>query len=331
MYPMLMDRHNRVVDYLRISVTDRCNLRCIYCVPPEGIEPFPRQDVLSYEEIIRIARVAVAFGMRKIRLTGGEPLIRRDLCFLIRELRRIPDLTDLSMTTNGIRLAEFAHALRDSGLRRVNVSMDSLDPVRYARVTRGGDLELVWKGLLAALDAGLSPVKINVVAMGGLNAEEIIPFARLTIDWPFEVRFIEWMPIGAPADREEWSFIPADRILEILREEFILEPAKSSGNGPAQVFKIPGGKGALGVITPMTGHFCKECNRLRLTADGKLRSCLFSDDEIDLKSAIRSGASDAVIRSHLQMAIIKKPRGHHLRAADPRIKKCMRPMSRIGG
>jgi len=328
---MLIDRHNRVVDYLRISVTDRCNLRCLYCVPAEGVEPFPREEILTYEEMIRIARVAAALGIRKIRITGGEPLMRRDLCFFIRELNEIPGLLDLSMTTNGIRLAQSAQALRESGLRRVNVSMDSLDPERYARVTRGGDLKLVWDGLLAALEAGLSPVKINVVAMEGLNGEEILPFAELTVKWPFEVRFIEWMPIGDTAHWKQGSFIPSDRILEIVRAEFPLEPAQGSGNGPAQVFRIPGGKGALGVISPMTRHFCKECNRLRLTADGKLRGCLFSDEEIDLKGAIRSGASDDLIASHLRTAILKKPTGHRLGQLDPRIKKCMRPMSRIGG
>jgi cyclic pyranopterin phosphate synthase len=331
---MLIDGHNRVIDYLRISVTDRCNLRCLYCMPPEGITPYHHNQILRYEEITRVAALAATLGISKIRLTGGEPLVRKDIHLLIRDLAQLPGIEDLSMTTNGLRLAACSRVLRDAGLQRVNVSMDSLDPQRYAAITRGGDLELVLQGLISALDAGMDPVKINVVALEGVNQDEIIPFARLTMEWPFEVRFIEWMPVGRSLKWEPGAFIPSDRILSRIREAFPLEPAptpRRRGNGPAEIFQIPGGLGSIGVISPMTRHFCHACNRLRLTADGRLRSCLFSDEEIDIKTFLRTGASDNDIRDQLRRAIREKPRASHVRTVDGRIKKCMRPMNRIGG
>ncbi len=329
---MLIDSHNRLIDYLRISVTDRCNLRCVYCMPAEGIEPFPHDQILRYEEIIRVARIAVGLGVKKIRLTGGEPLIRKDLPFLIRELSGLPGIEDLSMTTNGIRLAEFAETLKGAGLHRVNVSLDSLKPLRYRDLTRGGDLQRVWDGLTAAREAGMRPIKVNVVAIQDMNADEILPFARLTLQWPFEVRFIEWMPLSGTLQWGIRSLVPSDRILEALRAEFSLEPVGNTrGNGPARVFRILGGRGTVGVISPVTRHFCDTCNRLRLTADGKLRGCLFSDEELDLKRLMRSQGSDEQIQAHLQEAILNKPKGHRLHARDSRAKKCMRPMNRIGG
>lgn len=329
---MLVDGHNRIIDYLRISVTDRCNLRCVYCMPPEGLDPLQHDEILRYEEIAGVARVASTLGIRKMRLTGGEPLVRKDLHLLIQDLAQLPGIQDLSMTTNGLRLAECAKVLKDAGLQRVNVSMDSLDPQRYAAITRGGDLVRVWQGLIAALDAGMDPVKVNVVALEGLNGDEVLPFARLTKEWPFEVRFIEWMPVGVSLGWSPGSFIPSGRILSSIREAFPLEPVTSRrGNGPAEIFRIPGGPGTIGVISPMTQHFCRTCNRLRLTADGRLRSCLFSDQEIDLKALMRRGASDDDIRKQLRRAIQNKPQAHHIEIKDPRIKKCMRPMNRIGG
>jgi cyclic pyranopterin phosphate synthase len=301
-------------------------------MPPQRIDLLSHEEMLRYEEIVRIARAALALGIRKIRLTGGEPLVRKDLQTLIRGLAMLPGIQDLSMTTNGIRLAECAAILRKAGLQRVNVSMDSLNPERYATLTSGGDLNRVWNGLMAALKVDMSPVKINMVSLKGLNADEIIPFARLALRWPFEVRFIEWMPIGRDLGWEPGAFISGDRILTRIREVFHLEPVLTkSGNGSARVFKLAGGDGTVGVISPLTRHFCEKCNRLRLTADGKLRGCLFSDEEIDLKTIIRDGASDEVIKMHLQEAIRLKPPGHNLLDGDSRIKKCMRPMNQIGG
>jgi cyclic pyranopterin phosphate synthase len=328
---MLVDTHNRVIDYLRISVTDRCNLRCIYCLPPEGIRPIDHSQVLRYEEIVRITAEAVALGIKKIRLTGGEPLVRKDLHILVRDLAALPGVQDLSLTTNGLLLAQSAERLARAGLQRVNVSMDSLDPARYAAITRGGDLSRVWRGLQAARDQGLDPIKINVVALATANANEIVSFARLTLDWPLEVRFIEWMPIG----RNSWSeksFVSRQCILSIIRTNFSLKPFRTpKGNGPAEHFKIPGSLGTIGIISPLTRHFCHNCNRLRLTADGKLRSCLFSDEEIDLRAAVRGVRSDDDIRRHLLKAIQMKPRAHRFNVEDPRVKKCMHSMNRIGG
>jgi cyclic pyranopterin phosphate synthase len=329
---MLIDAHNRLIDYLRIAVTDRCNLRCRYCMPPEGVAPLPHEEILTYEEILRVARVAVTLGIRKIRLTGGEPLVRRGLGLLVGTLMRMDGLQDLSMTTNGVHLAQYARELRAAGLGRVNVSMDSLDPERYRFLTRGGELSLVWEGLMAAWAAGLHPIKVNVVAMEGLTPEEILAFARLTLQWPFEVRFIEWMPVGSDSPWQPSDVLPADRIVEIIRRAFPLEPAvTATGNGPAHLSRIPGGRGALGVISPVTRHFCHQCNRLRLTSDGKLRACLFSDREVDLKGLMRGGGSDAALAEQIRLAIADKPQGHRLGLEDRRIKKCMRPMNRIGG
>jgi cyclic pyranopterin phosphate synthase len=330
---MLVDTHHRVIDYLRIAVTDRCNLRCVYCMPQEGIEPLPHGQILSYEEILRVARVAVGLGIRKVRLTGGEPLVRRDLERLVGALARIPGIQDLSMTTNGVLLRERIRDLRNAGLKRVNVSMDSLDPDRYRAITRGGELERVWGGIMAAMEAGMRPVKINVVAMGEHNGEEVLSFARLSVAWPVEVRFIERMPLGAQEGCTAGGFLSADSILARLRQAFSLEPLEvKSGNGPAQLYRLDKGRGTIGIIAPMTRHFCHTCNRLRLTPDGKLRTCLFSDQEMDLKGLLRSGASDQALRERILEAISRKPsRGSPEAQADLRVKKCVRPMSRIGG
>lgn len=330
---MLMDSHQRVIDYLRIAVTDRCNLRCLYCMPEVGIQPLPHWEILSYEEILRVVRVAVGLGISKVRLTGGEPLVRRDLDRLVRALAVMEGIKDLSMTTNGVLLKERARDLKEAGLKRINVSLDSLDPQRYRAITRGGDLERVWGGILAALEVGMRPVKINVVAMDEHNGDEIVSFARLSISWPLEVRFIERMPLGGHNCYQSGGFLSAQAILGRLEKVFSLEPLEfKTGNGPAQLYRIGKGLGTIGIIAPMTRHFCHSCNRLRLTPEGRLRACLFSDQEVDLKALLRSGASDQALREKIQEAISKKPsRGSPAPREDLRIKKCVRPMSRIGG
>lgn len=326
-----MDSYKRVIDYLRISVTDRCNLRCVYCMPPGGIPPLPHDEILTYEEIIHITRLTTQLGIRKIRLTGGEPLVRRDLPFLIKELSSIEEIKDISLTTNGIMLASMARSLKEAGLQRVNVSMDSLDPQRYRSLTRGGSFGSVWDGLMAAYEAGLAPIKINVVPIEGLNSDEILPFAELTLKWPFDVRFIEWMPMGESPMWSPEAVVWGERILDILQGAYSLVPASVRGNGPAEVYRIPGGKGTVGVIRAMTRHFCRSCNRLRLTPDGRMRTCLFSDGELDLKELVRSGASDSEIKDSILACIKKKPPSHEISIRDNRIKKCMRSMNRIGG
>ena len=330
---MLVDHYRRVIDYLRISVTDRCNLRCIYCMPDEGIEFLPHCEILSYEEIIRVVSIGARLGIRKVRITGGEPLVRRDLERLISGLSRIEGLEDISMTTNGLLLAEKAHELRRCGLKRVNISLDSLDPEKYRSITRGGDLGKVWAGVEAALEVGLCPVKINVVAMDSQEPEEVVAFGDLAFHWPLEVRFIERMPLGASSRGASGGFLSAETVLGILSSRFhLVEETSRGGNGPATSYRIKGGKGSIGIIAPMTRHFCQDCNRLRLTPDGKLKPCLFSPDEIDLRGILRGGATDEQVAQTLLHAIRQKPkRGAPGIPEDKREKKCVRPMNRIGG
>ncbi len=328
----LIDAHNRRINYLRISITDRCNLRCEYCVPKEGISQFGHGEILTYEEILRIAELAVARGITKVRITGGEPLVRKDAVQLIHQLSRLRCIEDLSMTTNGILLAEFAPALTHAGLKRVNISMDSLSPERYRQITRGGELSRVWAGMEAARAAGISPIKINVVAIAGFNDMEIVDFARLTIPEPLQVRFIEFMPIGFFSEWRPQQFLPSDEIKRRIEAFRPLVPARLNKNGhdgPARLFKFPGAAGEIGFISPISDHFCLSCNRLRLTADGKLKTCLFSDEEIDLKSLLRSGCRDEELGKKLFEAISSKPLRSGFTGSG--IKRCQRPMAKIGG
>jgi cyclic pyranopterin phosphate synthase len=298
-------------------------------MPKEGISGLGHFDILSYEEILRIAQVAVKKGISKIRLTGGEPLIRKNLIFFMDSLTRLQGIEDLSLTTNGVLLNEYAASLWSSGLRRLNISMDSLIPENYRRITRGGELALLWKGIHKSLSIGFHPIKINVVAIKGFNDNEILDFAKLTLSFPFEVRFIELMPIGNPSWSKE-DFIPSKEIKEIIESAFpVIALDTGRTNGPAQIYKIEGALGQIGIISPMSDHFCDYCNRLRVTADGKLRTCLFSDSEIDLKTPLRSGCSDEKLEALIEEGIMKKPRRHGLK--EDLLKKCFRPMSTIGG
>jgi cyclic pyranopterin phosphate synthase len=328
----LIDSHNRKISYLRISVTDRCNLRCRYCMPPEGISQLSHSEILSYEEILRLARVAVKRGITKVRITGGEPLVRKGVVRLVQQLSTLPGLQDISMTTNGILLEEFASALFDAGLRRVNISMDSLNPDKYREITRGGDLSRVWEGVLAARRLGIAPIKINVVAISGWNDTEILDFARLTLRDPLQVRFIEFMPLGSSSEWKEERCISGEEIRRRLEAFLPLEPVEREGNGhdgPARIFKFPGSPGEIGLISPISDHFCASCNRLRLTSDGKLRTCLFSDEETDLKPLLRSGCTEAELEEKLDEALLKKPYRHGL--VEGSRKRCLRPMVKIGG
>ncbi|NJD56753.1 MAG: GTP 3',8-cyclase MoaA [Nitrospirae bacterium] len=334
----MQDSYARVIDYLRISVTDKCNLRCIYCMPSDGIAPVRHSDILSYEEIIRVAAVAVRLGVRKIRLTGGEPLVRKNLAFLISSLRAIPGIDDLSLTTNGILLGQHARTLADAGLDRVNVSIDSLRPDRYREITRGGDLEAVLRGVQAAEKAGLKPLKINMVPMRGLNEDEILDFARITIDTDRHVRFIECMPVGSINFWDAGKYVNTDEIRRIIETLGSLSPVRMRKNGPSKYYRIHRAKGVLGFISALSHHYCGDCNRLRLTADGKLRPCLFSETEIDIRSAIRAGAADDEIERLLRLSIEVKPKGHTLGNSLPlsgseqlASHAVKRYMSRIGG
>jgi cyclic pyranopterin phosphate synthase len=332
------DNFHRAINYMRVSVTDRCNLRCIYCMPPEGLAPIEHKEILSYEEMARLLKVAARMGLRKIRITGGEPLIRKNLPYLIRLIKSIEGIDDLSLTTNGTLLEQYAYALAEAGLDRVNISLDSLIPARYGEITRGGNIEDVFRGIAAAQKAGLTPIKINMVPVRGVNDDEIADFAVMAMEFPYQVRFIEFMPLGAPGEWTSEKFIPSEEVRCIVERMGRLSPAKLRKAGPARYFRLDGAAGVIGFISPLSNHFCDECNRLRLTADGKLRPCLFSETEIDLKSVLRSRAADREIERLIRLAVAVKPRGHNMKIQNAKPgrpvfnkKSRMRPMSRIGG
>ena len=328
-----LDAYNRPISYLRISVTDRCNLRCIYCMPPEGVEWRPHEEILRYEEIETIAQAAAKLGITKLRLTGGEPLVRLGIEDLVRQLARIPGIDDLAMTTNGILLSRYAAPLAEAGLQRVNVSLDTLRPERFERITRLGRLEDVLTGIEAARQAGLEPIKINTVVIRGMNDDEVVDLAKKTMETGWDIRFIEMMPLGngglADGDWHERVVTGNEIRRKIEAELGNLEPAKvTKGGGPACYYRLPGAMGTLGFITPISEHFCYQCNRLRLTADGQLRPCLLSDQEIDLRTPLRAGAGVAEIKRLILQAIEIKPMRHHL---DECLMPENRVMSEIGG
>lgn len=328
------DKFNREINYLRVSITDRCNLHCSYCRPKEGISLQGHDDILRYEEIIRIVSVAVKMGLIKVRLTGGEPLVRRGFIEFIAALKNINGLQDISLTTNGILLEEFAQNIFDSGIRRINVSVDSLNKDKYCRITNGGNLEAVLRGIAEAEKIGFSPIKINTVAIKGFNDDEVLAFAQLAADKPFQVRFIELMPVGQANSAYREDYLPAMQLIKEISGRYELEKIKGKKNrsdGPAKIFKIKGGRGEIGFINPVSSHFCSTCNRLRLTADGKLRVCLLKDEEIDLRKALRENCSDAELEKLIREAILLKPKQHDLDCTDRHLKKCHREMSAIGG
>jgi cyclic pyranopterin phosphate synthase len=328
-----LDSYSRPINYLRISVTDRCNLRCIYCMPSEGVPWRSPEQILRFEEIETVVRAAAALGISKVRLTGGEPLVRLGIVDLVRMLAAVPGIDDLTMTTNGILLSRHAQALAAAGLHRVNVSLDTLRVERFERITRWGRLEAVLDGIEAAHQAELEPVKINVVIIRGMNDDELVDFGRKTIHAGWNVRFIEWMPVGeGPLTEYQWSdaVVTAEEMRERIQAALgrLLPATPSVGNGPARYYRLPGAKGSLGFISPVSEHFCYRCNRLRLTADGQLRPCLLSDEEIDLRMALRGGAGVAEVKALILQAIESKPSQHHL-AERERPRK--RLMSQIGG
>ncbi len=329
-----LDSFQRPIDYLRISVTDRCNLRCVYCMPEEGVQTCAHDDILHYEEIETVVRAAARLGIHKVRLTGGEPLARLGLVDLVRMLAQVHGVDDLSMTTNGTLLPRYADELARAGLNRVNISLDTLKPERFAQITRRGKLEDALAGIDAAYRAGLEPVKINAVIMGGLNDDEVVDLAGKSITDGWHVRFIEWMPVAIPVENVEagWSnqAMTAAEIRDRIEAALgALEPARTAnGAGPAKYYRLPGAAGTIGFITPISEHFCAGCNRLRLTADGQLRPCLLSDAEIDLRTPLRRGAGVDEIGSLLRQGIAAKPSRHHLAECE-RVEN--RVMAQIGG
>lgn len=326
-----VDAFERNIDYLRISVTDRCNLRCVYCMPPEGIELAGPDQILRYEEILRVVRIAAKHGVTKVRVTGGEPLVRKGIVEFISDMSAIEGIRDLSLTTNGVLLRDYAVRLKEAGLKRVNVSLDTLKKDRFAKIARADRLEDVLAGLDAAHCAGLSPVKINMVVIKGFNEDEVVDFARISKQKPYHVRYIEYMPFDTEAGWKKEDCISTRQIMELISAFEPMEPVTDGpgGAGPARRYKFKDAPGELGFISPVSEHFCGSCNRLRLTADGKLRNCLFSDKEIDVKSALRDGSPDSRIEDLLFRAVIEKPEKHMIN--ENVFKKCSRTMSFIGG
>src|SRR5688572_19862049 len=305
------DQFGRSIEYLRISVTDRCNFRCVYCMPLEGMQWLPKADILSYEEIRDVVAQLAPLGLRRLRLTGGEPTIRPGLVELVRMLRAVPEIEDIALSTNGVKLPHLAGALRDAGLDRVNMSADSLRGDRIAAVARR-DLGFdPVHAARAAEEAGIAPIKINVVVMRGINDDEIEDFARLTLDRPWHVRFIELMPVGEMRDLTWDHVVPSDEVLQRIAAlgDLVPDAGPPRGNGPAAYHRLVGAAGTIGVITPMTHTYCGSCNRVRLTADGRLRTCLFGDHEVDLRGPLRAGDP---LEPHFRAALASKPREHDL-------------------
>ncbi len=334
----LCDSFARTISYLRLSLTDRCNLRCLYCVTEEEANGLLRKlrhaDLLSYEEMLRVVRVAVGMGITKLRLTGGEPLARRNVLHFIKALGAIPGLSDIRLTTNGVFFAQMARQLFAAGVGKVNISLDSLKPERVARIAGVDCFAQVWRGVETALAVGFSPVKLNVVVMRGINDDELADFARLSQRLPLQVRFIEFMPMGNSSRWRQEMYLSTDAIKAAISPLGELLPlGRNCLDGPAQVFRLgQDAVGSLGFISPISHHFCDNCNRLRLTSAGSLRSCLLHDEEIDLRAILRSGQDDAAISNAIRQAILNKPKGHQL---EERLRDaggdCHGRMSRIGG
>ncbi|MBI5408402.1 MAG: GTP 3',8-cyclase MoaA [Nitrospirae bacterium] len=326
---MLKDSYNRRIDYLRISITDKCNLKCVYCMPSKGLKHFKDPEIMTDEEIVRFVRVAHKYGLSKVRITGGEPLMRKNIIGLISSIKQL-GIPELSLTTNGIMLSGLAGELKKAGLDRVNISLDTMDAGRYKMMTRGGDIARVWKSLEAAERVGLSPVKINVVPIRDVNDDEILPFASLTFQKDYHIRFIELMPAVCDEVWRKEKCVTAKEILEMISTVGSLESFEFRGRGPSRNYRIKGAVGVIGIISPVSDHFCSFCNRLRLTADGKIRPCLFSKDEIDIKTPMRAGVDDEEIEKLFCRAVQIKPQRHLLNERAGALGH-LNTMSKIGG
>ncbi len=330
----LVDRHGRRIRYLRLSVTDRCNLRCRYCMPLGGEDHVPHTMVLSYEEMLRIIGICTGRGVRKVRITGGEPLTRKGIVQFIERLSALGGVRDVSLTTNGVLLAGMAGDLKKAGLQRVNVSLDTLDRAKFSHITRVDAFNDVIRGICAAYEHGLHPVKINVVAIRGFNDCEIEDFARLTLRLPVEVRFIELMPVGCITKYPENEHISGREIRERIEERFGELHRLEGGLGPASMYRIPGAEGLVGIIGALSEHeFCVSCNRIRITARGRLRTCLFSEDELDLLGPMRNGVTDGELERLIEDGVRMKPPAHGVcrGAAHVHGGLLRTGMSRIGG
>ncbi|MBH5318530.1 GTP 3',8-cyclase MoaA [Paenibacillus sp. GSMTC-2017] len=330
----LTDRFGRHHNYLRISVTDRCNLRCLYCMPEEGVEFTEASNLMSYDEIVEVVKSGALLGIKKLRITGGEPLIRPDLDKLIARLSAISGIEDIALTTNGVFLAKQAKALKAAGLNRVNISLDTLDPARFKFIARRGDLKRVMEGIEAAAEVGFHPIKLNCVLLKNVNEDEIAQFLKLAYEQPLHVRFIEYMPIGHDDDNWKNHYLPLSRVLEIAHEQKYQVRRREDvhGNGPSEDWEMKGGIGSFGLIHPISDHFCKNCNRLRLTADGNIKPCLYWVDELNVRHAL---GDPIAMRDIFYKAMDIKPENHEMAAkllngAQTHVPTDRR-MSQIGG
>ncbi|MDQ7781729.1 MAG: GTP 3',8-cyclase MoaA [Desulfomonilaceae bacterium] len=324
------DSYNRRIDYLRISITDRCNLRCCYCMPAGGVYPVKHREILRYEEILRIVRVFAGMGLTKVRLTGGEPLLRKHVCGLVERIVKQEGIRDVGITTNGVLLKEMAQPLYDAGLRRINVSLDTLNPLKFRMITGTDHHREVLAGISEAERVGFDPIKVNVVLLKNINSDDLLRFAQLSRNTRYQVRFIEWMPIGRCRGEDGSRFFSAQDAKKLLESTGRLIPIpRSRYDGPAERYRFDSAAGEVGLIGSVSNHFCRECNRMRLTADGKLRPCLLSDEEVDVRSALRANCSDHCLSRLIQTAIALKPAKHGLDFRSDHV--CRRDMSQIGG
>ena len=344
----LTDLFSRTISYLRLSLTDRCNLKCLYCIPKEDRSDSPERspcspsldhdDLLSYEELLRVVRIAVSLGISKLRLTGGEPLVRKNAMLFIDELAKIDNLNDIRITTNGVLLEKFAEPLVAAGLTKINISLDTLQPKRFAHITGVDCFDRVWRGIEQAQAVGFTSIKLNTVVMRGINDDELEDFVRMSQETAMQIRFIEFMPIGSSSRWDKKVYISTDEIMERInglsdRLGELIPVSRERADGPATMFRAgQEAKGKIGFISPISHQFCKHCNRLRLTSEGMLRSCLLDDQETDLRSILRQGGNEQDIRQALVTAVRNKPKGHHI---EERLKNqgenCHGRMSRIGG
>ena len=323
---VLKDQFGRGIEYLRISVTDRCNFRCVYCMPVEGLDWLPKKDILSYEEITEVVRQLAPLGLRRLRITGGEPTIRPDLVSLVRMLREISDIEDIALSTNGVKLLTLSAPLKEAGLDRVNMSADSLRDDRIIAIARRNLGLSPVAAAQAAEDAGLGPIKINVVVMRGVNDDEVVDFARLATEHPWHIRFIELMPVGDMRDLTWEHVVPSDEVLQrVSTLGTLTSDAGPKGNGPAKYYRIDQSPGTIGVITPMSHTYCGSCNRVRLTADGRLRTCLYGDHEVNLRDALRAGDP---LEPLFRQALAEKPKEHNLLQMKV---GGLRALSQVGG
>jgi len=319
----MIDKYNRTIDYMRLSVTDRCNLRCKYCMPESGVSKKLHKEILRHEELIEIVKAGALIGIKKIRLTGGEPLIRKNIVELVQEISNVEGINEVTMTTNGLLLKSYLNDLKEAGLTRINLSLDTLNPERYKNITRGGNIEEVLACIPLILEAGLRPLKINVVLIGGFNEDEINDFVELTRHQNIEVRFIELMPIGEASRWTNDKFVSNQKVLEVSE---LIKIEKTHPSSPAEYYQLKGGVGKIGLINPISCSFCVDCNRIRVTSDGKVKPCLHSDQEIELMEALRNHEDIVKI---LRDAVTSKPKEHLIN--DKEYKPITRDMNRIGG